>query len=1781
MKKIVSTNYYKNSLQNFSFLLLFGLSLFSSLEVTAQKDKDTYQKQVDEYLNNFDLSGIKNNLLLNKSAFTTDELEYFRKPVRNRKGQIVANINAREWQSLYERLSMADLRKGNDKIPDVGTLIEQDADKRSNNNVIPIGILNLDATFLDEKQAEENSKEKQQGKKAKSEQYEKVFFLAAAVLQKDIYQADVSFKIDPNLHISNNKNEIKRLEIDFQDGKGYQSFEMKAKAIPYRFTSTGERIITLRIYTQRGTYVFHSRIDVKQLERPKIYREFTVTAETVRQDTISVNSRLKNGRQAVSVPGANTRIILGCDQVFNKPIIIAEGFDFVNENSLNGLQAQSIATFQPYMNQGYDLVLVDYHNARDFIENNAEVLKNVILQVNNEKVGNEQLIVVGQSMSGLVGRWALRKMENDGIAHNVKLFIPFDTPHQGANVPVSITQMYWAANPSFLTNVFLRIFSTFGNYYSAIQTPAATQMLLHWGRPNLYGTGNRHPEFDSFRTRLQAMGNGGYPQNCRNIAMINGSLDASDRELFTRYGYGSNLISSRLFVPGPLPQLAYIEAYTNQINNNSRILNFWANGVFLWGGALVNYGSAFNNDFLPGGRSSFAIPRRVPTFYSGTFFDFCFIPTFSSIDYQGSRNTQNEREFLNVNNARNAGQTPFAAVYGFNNNSEHITRFLPWQALGIAENLLNNPGCPEVQPPPAPYFSQGSVPCLADPTTDPASVIVNLNMLSPTQGQYTHSWSVQPTGQTFTGSGDNFNFSVSEPGQYTVTCTRSFPNRPDLNSTTSIVVTVNYCNTGTGGNGPNGTCGYLEGDFAYVLDNGQSLYARYHNGTLYAVAVVGDTYQFVSRSTLVANGMFENFAGCFAETDPRENGNNLPFQNGCYTLKSKLSNKMMQMDNDGNGARIRQYPDNGQNNQIFKLESVDGDAYKVMAATSNRTLESPNGGTSYGTELQLWDYNGANYQKWQFVNMNDGSYRLNPKHTNQLVVDVSQNNTDNGNLLHLWGIHNGDNQRFIFQPVGCPSSGCTPPGAPSLSANPNTINSGQSTTLSASNCSGTVNWSTGATGTSISVSPTQTTIYTATCSANGCTSSNGSVTVTVNGGGSGGSGCALNKVRLVFRNDCCLHRLNGAKIQGSNDGSNWNDLYTINVNADGGWQEFTFGNTTSYSSVRFQAGPEGYGELRELEFYNNNTKLSGTAFATGGSWDESLYGYQYAFDGNTSGNMWHAANSGSAATIGLNNISGCGGGCTPPGAPSLSANPSTINSGQSTTLSASNCSGTVNWSTGATGVSISVSPTQTTTYTATCSANGCTSSNGSVTVNVNGGGGGCGSGTGLTANYFSGHELQGSPIATLTQSTIDMSGDESQNLPILNIQAANISARWEGQVEAPVSGSYTFNIRTDDGVRMWFNNNQVVDDWGYYGATDHNFTVTLNAGQKYDIKIEWKQGGGGYEAKFFWTYPGQSTQIVPACRLYPSSGGCTPPGAPSLSANPSTINSGQSTTLSASNCSGTVNWSTGASGTSISVSPSQTTTYTATCSVNGCTSSNGSVTVTVNGSSGSGCIVNKVIILFRNDCCLHRLNGAKIQGSNDGSNWTDLYTITVNGTGGWQEFTFGNTNSYQRVRFQSGSEGYGELRELEFYNGSTKLSGTAFGSDFSGNALDGDVNSLWHGTTNGTHNHAGLILNSCGGGRMGVVGEKEALLVNVEESIQLHPNPSTGQVTVRYYLAKGHQASLDFVNVAGMVVAAKNFIGEGGWQEDKTDLSKVPSGTYTLRWQSEGKQVTKKLLIVK
>jgi hypothetical protein len=47
------------------------------------------------------------------------------------------------------------------------------------------------------------------------------------------------------------------------------------------------------------------------------------------------------------------------------------------------------------------------------------------------------------------------------------------------------------------------------------------------------------------------------------------------------------------------------------------------------------------------------------------------------------------------------------------------------------------------------------------------------------------------------------------------------------------------------------------------------------------------------------------------------------------------------------------------------------------------------------------------------------------------------------------------------------------------------------------------------------------------------------------------------------------------------------------------------------------------------------------------------------------------------------------------------------------------------------------------------------------------------------------------------------------------------SVRWRGWVTAPISGTYTFAMTTDDGVRLWIDGQQLIDEWIVQGPTTY------------------------------------------------------------------------------------------------------------------------------------------------------------------------------------------------------------------------------------------------------------------------------------------------------------------------------------------------------------------------
>jgi hypothetical protein len=140
-----------------------------------------------------------------------------------------------------------------------------------------------------------------------------------------------------------------------------------------------------------------------------------------------------------------------------------------------------------------------------------------------------------------------------------------------------------------------------------------------------------------------------------------------------------------------------------------------------------------------------------------------------------------------------------------------------------------------------------------------------------------------------------------------------------------------------------------------------------------------------------------------------------------------------------------------------------------------------------------------------------------------------------------------------------------------------------------------------------------------------------------------------------------------------------------------------------------------------------------------------------------------------------------------------------------------------------------------------------------------------GAGDGLSATYFSAIDLTGSTFQRVDP-TVDF--DWNGGSPAPGIGASNWSARWTGYVQPRYSGRYTFSTLTDDGVRVWVNNQLIIDDWTFHGATVDTGTITLFAHKLVPIRMEFFQGGGGSLAHLSWSALGGPTTIIPQSQLY-------------------------------------------------------------------------------------------------------------------------------------------------------------------------------------------------------------------------------------------------------------------------------------------------------------------------
>ena len=106
-----------------------------------------------------------------------------------------------------------------------------------------------------------------------------------------------------------------------------------------------------------------------------------------------------------------------------------------------------------------------------------------------------------------------------------------------------------------------------------------------------------------------------------------------------------------------------------------------------------------------------------------------------------------------------------------------------------------------------------------------------------------------------------------------------------------------------------------------------------------------------------------------------------------------------------------------------------------------------------------------------------------------------------------------------------------------------------------------------------------------------------------------------------------------------------------------------------------------------------------------------------------------------------------------------------------------------------------------------------------------------------------------------------------------------VSVVWTGFFKPELSETYTFWIDSDDGSRLFLEGEKVVDRWCIEngpldscslesGSGSGNATLACNAGQLYEIKIEYKEVVDSAYIKLYYSSPSIMRTIVPSSRLY-------------------------------------------------------------------------------------------------------------------------------------------------------------------------------------------------------------------------------------------------------------------------------------------------------------------------
>ncbi|MFJ3790710.1 hypothetical protein [Kitasatospora sp. NPDC090091] len=229
---------------------------------------------------------------------------------------------------------------------------------------------------------------------------------------------------------------------------------------------------------------------------------------------------IPTGRAAVYL--ANPRLGL------RRPFLFADGFNY-GASDLPGLFAYFNTPYQPgtpgffdqLLAHGIDVVLIGFEKRHTHIQANAGVAISAIKRAIDERLGDAPLTVGGVSMGGIITRYALAKLENEGVDHQTATYLSYDSPHNGAWIPLVLQQM------AYFFEDFTPAAPGQPKQAELIRSAAAQQLLWAWVEDSKYSgpVATSSPLRQEFLADLARIGN--FPQRPRKLGVSNGRRDGT------------------------------------------------------------------------------------------------------------------------------------------------------------------------------------------------------------------------------------------------------------------------------------------------------------------------------------------------------------------------------------------------------------------------------------------------------------------------------------------------------------------------------------------------------------------------------------------------------------------------------------------------------------------------------------------------------------------------------------------------------------------------------------------------------------------------------------------------------------------------------------------------------------------------------------------------------------------------------------------------------------------------------------------------------------------------------------------------------------------------------------------------------------------------------------------------------------------------------------------------------------------------------------------------------